>query len=406
MTEEKQPLRIVSLEAENVMRLKAVHIEPTSNVVILEGRNRQGKTSIMTTISAVLGGEKLCPKRPIRDGEKEAQGRINLGEFTVERKWTGPGKSHLKVTHNDGDYPIGSPQAFLNRLLGQLAFDPMEFCRMDAKGRREMLRKVAGIDTTELDARRKTAYEKRRDNNRDLDRVKKELIGLKDVPEAVKTVRPIEEVQAEYDERKAWNDAIPTDRQIADAADEYDEARSALAEAEEKLNALRIAAKQKPKDMTKISAELDAAREAGGAAFKIEQKRKKTRERNRLAKLSKEQDDLIAEIDAEKQRMLEDTSMPIPGIVVGEEDVEYNGVPFSQASGAEQTRVAMAIGMAENPRLRVILINDGSLCDAETMKEIEKIATDNGYQVWIERVADGPRKTRGSVYYIEDGEVR
>jgi len=265
---------------------------------------------------------------------------------------------------------------------------------------------VAGIDTTELDARRKTAYEKRRDNNRDLDRVKKELIGLKDVPEAVKTVRPIEEVQAEYDERKAWNDAIPTDRQIADAADEYDEARSALAEAEEKLNALRIAAKQKPKDMTKISAELDAAREAGGAAFKIEQKRKKTRERNRLAKLSKEQDDLIAEIDAEKQRMLEDTSMPIPGIVVGEEDVEYNGVPFSQASGAEQTRVAMAIGMAENPRLRVILINDGSLCDAETMEEIEKIATDNGYQVWIERVADGPRKTRGSVYYIEDGEVR
>ena len=98
--------------------------------------------------------------------------------------------------------------------------------------------------------------------------------------------------------------------------------------------------------------------------------------------------------------------MPIRGLAPGEDDVEFEGVPFEQISKAQQTRVAMAIGMAQNPAIKVIMINDGSLCDSETMQEIQEIAELHDYQVWIERVSDKKRRgEKGSVFYIEDGEV-
>jgi len=37
---------------------------------------------------------------------------------------------------------------------------------------------------------------------------------------------------------------------------------------------------------------------------------------------------------------------------------------------SEKLRVSMAIGMAQNPRIRVILIENGSLCDKDSMNGI------------------------------------
>lgn len=404
-------LHIVELTAENLMRLKAVEIRPAGPVVRIEGKNCNGKTSVMTAIVTALGRKELCPSRPIRDGEKSARVAVNLGDFVVERNWTSNDKSYLKITHKEG-HPIGSPRAFLDKLLGSLSFDPMAFVQMGGtnegkKKRAEVLRQVAGLDFTAEKIARESAYTERRDVNRDLDTAKKERRALGDVPE-IKKVRPIEEVQAEYDETKAWNDAIPTQEQINDAAEEFAEAQAALAEAEKKLEALQGAAKRKPKDMTKISAELNAAREAGETAFKIERARKLD---SKVRKLDHKSKDLTAQIemaDANVAEKIRNAKWPIDGLSVGEDDeVLYDGVPFEQASRAQQTRVAMAIGMAQNPRIRVILINDGSLCDKSTMAEIERIAAENRYQVWVERVAE--RKSsgeKGSVFYVEDGSVR
>ena len=71
-----------------------------------------------------------------------------------------------------------------------------------------------------------------------------------------------------------------------------------------------------------------------------------------------------------------------------DEGVTYNGVPFSQASSAEQIRVSLAMAMALNPKLRVVRILDGSLLDADSMRQVAEMATAADYQVWVERVAD------------------
>ena len=85
----------------------------------------------------------------------------------------------------------------------------------------------------------------------------------------------------------------------------------------------------------------------------------------------------------------------------GDEGVTFNGLPIEQASSAEQTRVAVAIGLAANPELPVVLIRDGSLLDEDSLAAVAKQAAERGAQVWIERVGDGKECS----VIIEDGEV-
>src|SRR5216684_2951230 len=96
-------LKIVSLVAENFQRLRAVAIHPDgSPIVRLAGRNAQGKTSVLESIAATLGGERLCPAVPIRRGEDHAEVTVDLGDVIVTRRWTAGGGSALWVKSREG----------------------------------------------------------------------------------------------------------------------------------------------------------------------------------------------------------------------------------------------------------------------------------------------------------------
>ncbi len=59
-----ESIKINKLEIENVKRVKAVKMEPTTNgLTIIGGNNNQGKTSILDAIAWALGGEKHRPSR-------------------------------------------------------------------------------------------------------------------------------------------------------------------------------------------------------------------------------------------------------------------------------------------------------------------------------------------------------
>ena len=103
----------------------------------------------------------------------------------------------------------------------------------------------------------------------------------------------------------------------------------------------------------------------------------------------------------ERAEALARAEMPVEGISIGDGEVLYKGLPFAQASAAEQIRVSMALGMASNPRLRVLRIVDGSLLDDDSLAMIGEEAGKQGFQVWIERV-----DTSGKVgVLMEDGEA-
>ena len=87
---------------------------------------------------------------------------------------------------------------------------------------------------------------------------------------------------------------------------------------------------------------------------------------------------------------------------IGDKDLLVGGVPFSSLSQAQQITAAVQIAMAGMPKIKVILIRDGSLLDKSSMAQVAALAKGKDYQVWIERVTEGP--SPGGILIV-DGEV-
>ena len=138
-------MRIVELRANNFKRLKAVRIKPCGNLVRIEGRNAQGKSSVLDAIEAALGGARHSPEVPIRNGTNKATIIADLGELIVERTFTTKGGPALEVRTKDG-VPQKSPQAILDKLLGDLGFDPEGFVRLKPADQLLELKRLVGLD--------------------------------------------------------------------------------------------------------------------------------------------------------------------------------------------------------------------------------------------------------------------
>ena len=106
-------------------------------------------------------------------------------------------------------------------------------------------------------------------------------------------------------------------------------------------------------------------------------------------------------IDQAKAGMLATAQFPIEGLSFDEDGVTLNGIPFDQASSAEQLRTSVAMGLAMNPTIRVLLVRDASLLDEDGLRIITELAEENDAQVWLERVGAGPECS----VVIEDGHV-
>lgn len=100
--------------------------------------------------------------------------------------------------------------------------------------------------------------------------------------------------------------------------------------------------------------------------------------------------------------LIESADLPVRGLSLAADRVMLRGVPFEQASDAEQLRASMAIGMASNPKLRVMRIRNGNDFDEDALKVIADVAHADGFQIWMERVvADGPE-----AIIMENGQVK
>jgi hypothetical protein len=112
-------------------------------------------------------------------------------------------------------------------------------------------------------------------------------------------------------------------------------------------------------------------------------------------------DELIA-IGALKSKQIAEANFPVPGVTFGDDGILVNGIPFAQASSAEQLRIAVAMGLSANPKLRIILIRDGSLLDETSMTAVAEMAEKYDACVWMERVGEGKEVT----VVIENGRVK
>lgn len=404
---------IVSLEAENFKRIKAIRITPRGDVIRLVGANGAGKSSVLDAIAAALGGGRAIPEMPVRKGATKAHVVVELDDLIVERHFGGKSGSTLIVKTKDGA-PVRSPQALLDSLLGDLTFDPLAFSRMEPKQQAETLRKLVGIDHAKLDAARRMVYDERTIVGRERDRLKARIgpeLPEQDLPETpvdvsalTSEVAGLVESRSVLARHKDRLDAAVAHR--AELGRRLEELTRLIAQADHEVAKLR--AVPVTTDEATLNGEIDRINRSITLAAETNQRIQKRNESRRIAAeastAEQKYDELTRKlevIDRRKTELIASAKMPVDGLGFDEEGVTLNGVPFSQASTAEQLRTSVAIGLAQSPKLRVMLVRDASLLDDRSMALLEAAAAQHGAQLWVERVSDAS----GSKIVIEDGEV-
>ncbi len=406
-------------------RLKAVSITPDGNIVEITGRNGQGKSSVLDAIWWALAGTSHIQAVPIRKGENEARIRLDLGEIKVTRTFKrqddGTFPTKILVESAEGArYP--SPQRMLDSLLGALSFDPLGFTRMDGKDQLEALKRfVPGVDFDAIDKANKADFAKRTEVNREVRTLRSQAAGIS-VPENAPSERIddaalVEELERAgehntlVERRRASREAFvaETERMEARGADLraqaqalYDQAAEAEALAAGKRRQL-AEAEQLPEPIDTLDLRQRIA-DAGRVNALVAQRE----QRDRIEAQSKDVETQAAALTkaiedrtAQRREAIAKAEMPVPGIGFGEDEILLDGIPFDQASSAEQLRTSVAIAIAMNPKLRVIRVQDGSLLDEDAMRILAEMAAAADYQVWIEVVQSG----RSAAIVIEDGAV-
>jgi DNA repair exonuclease SbcCD ATPase subunit len=415
-------MKIIELRSENFKRLTAVTVRPDGSLVQITGKNGAGKSSLLDSIYVALAGKSAAPKQPIRKGQKKATIRLDLGELIVTREFRaekdGDGyTTSLTVESKDGAQ-FRSPQTMLDALLGSLSFDPLLFARAPAKEQVDMLKAlVPGFDFDEADRLNAADYEKRRDVNRRVKELRAQAEGIdapEDAGEPIDETALVDELEkagehnADIETRKANRARLERDAaelvkeadaheaHAADLRARAEKAEGAAKEARDEAVSIRTKlaraeALPEPVDTSEIRAKIASAREHNEHCKTAEHRRGLEAAAERLEEESETLSAIMGERNAEKALAIQKAKLPVPGLAFGSGEVTLAGVPFEQGSDAEQLRASCAIAAALNPKLRVIRIRDGSLLDTDGLALVAKMADEQDFQVWVEKVSDDAR---------------
>jgi DNA repair exonuclease SbcCD ATPase subunit len=409
-------MKIINLKAENVKRLQAVEITPEGNMIAIGGKNEAGKTSVLDSIAYALSGKNSFDKIPIRKGEQKAEIICELDDIIVKRVITEKG-TQLHVMNRDGaKYP--SPQKMLDELTSNLTYDPLEFSRMKDRDQLETLKELVGVDFEQEDKIRDSLYEQRTHTNRTIKDMKGQLSGIEYDDSLHDELISVDELMQELEQKESVNRENESERiKLSDLKSEHNIAielieslESELKEANKNFKSIEKTLKKQAEIVESIKDEdVEATRENIRNAEDVNDSIRKNHKykeleqeiKNKESYSSKLSDD-IKSIDSEKEEIMAKAKFPIKGLGFNSAGVTYNDIPFSQLSGAQKLRVSLAMGMAMNPKLKVLLIRDGSLLDESNLKIISKMAEKNESQVWIERVGEG----KECQIIIEDGMIK
>ena len=409
-------VKINKLEIENVKRVKAVTIEPTSNgLTILGGNNNQGKTSVLDAIAWALGGNKYKPSKPARDGSMNPPTlRLELSNgLIVERK----GKnSDLKVTDPSGQK---AGQQLLDSFVEELALNLPKFIESSSKDKANTLLQIIGVGEKlwELDRKEEQLYNERRTIGQIADQKKKYAAEQPQYPEAPNELVSIADLIHEQQEilarngenaRKRQNrENIVNEMHLSEAR--LKQLKEQLAQEEaihDKLMGDYIEANKSIEDLVDESTE-----EIENSIENIEEINRKVR-----ANLDKEKaeedakqyssqyDQLtkqIQDVRDERTSLLDSADLPLPGLSVEDGELVFEGQKWDNMSGSQQLRVSTAIVRKLKPECGFVLLDKLEQMDIPTLTEFGKWLESEGLQAIATRVSSGEE----CQIIIEDGYV-
>jgi len=430
--EEQTKHRIIQLTAENIKKLKAVSLSIKDGLTVIAGRNGQGKTSLLDALMFLMMGKRHPDLKLLREGELKGFVEAETDDLIFKRTITAGGGGTLTIKPKEGTGPYNGPQGFLDEITGRGCFDPLAFMRLPSKAQAIQLRELVGLDFTEIDDTIAAVYDERTEINRSGKALSAEVEGMEYDASATKKQdpAPVREELKSMDYKRA---GAAESRRTLDHAEsklehglvERKERETLVANLTERLVQAKDAFEQAVKETDKLATEieqakvnvaeiekavpdqsellekLDAIQLHNANVTQTERRNDLAERRDELRRKSQTLTSKIEKMERSKAEALKEANFPIDGLAFTGEGVTYQGMPLSQASGAEQIRVAVAVSAAMNPALPVMIVKDGSLLDADSMKLIAELAEERGLQIIMERIE---RDDFVSIV-IEDGEI-
>lgn len=390
-------IKINKLEIENVKRVKAVSLEPTQNgLTVIGGRNGQGKTSILDSIAWALGGNKYKPSQPHREGSVLPPNlQISLSNG-LEIKRDGK-NSDLKVIDPSGQK---AGQKLLDSFVEEFALNLPKFMESSNADKARTLLQIIGVGDklAEFEKKEQELYNERLVIGRVADQKKKfaaEMTYFQEAPkELISVSELIQEQQAilaknaENERLRGQRDSlkqhqIQLDSEIARLIEEKAKVDQQLEIAEKDALDLHDESTEQLEYSISNTEEINRKVRANFDKDKAEQD----------AQVEKEKyDNLSAQIDRirlDKNQLLEDADLPLPGLSVAEGELLYKGQRWDNMSGAEQLKVSTAIVRKLNPECGFILIDKLEQMDLDTLKEFGQWLEQEQLQAIATRVSTG-----------------
>lgn len=433
-------LRVSRLSVLNFRRIVALNIEPGQrSLVILRGQNEAGKTSAINSLIAALAGKKEAPEVPVHTGAEDAQIEVTLADALADRyrvrRTFKNNRTYLTVFQLGGEFKskVTPPQTALDSLISDLSFDPLAFANAkDSKEQVRLLLKAIGKEE-EYNSRlneRNVVFDRRREVNNDVATAQVALPTYADVPEESLTPRSEDEVVSKIEAANSHNKEIDELEHSLRHKKEYADGRNhALRESHEELERLQEQIETQRQQIATANNEItnaEAAILAKGGRKNIDdispllkeirdhnelcsQQVKRNDVKNRLNQsttISAELTTKIADIDKQIVGLLTDSDLgeAVKGLSIVDGVLHHNGVPFTQASGMRRLELSCMVGMAGNPKLRVITIDEADQLDDEAVNRLLELAKKHDYSVWMTSIRI-PGKTDDDKYFVdlEDG---
>ena len=432
-------MTIVGMQVDSYQRLNAVRISPPAvGLVPVCGPNAVGKSSLIGFIAEALGLERSA--LPIKEGEHGSGGVIDLGDIQIrcDFKRDSGGKAVRKVVVESTERGrLKRPSEVLASLRGRFA-DPIAFRDMKPADQVRVVLGITGLDNelARLEGIAEGHYERRRDLGRDAERAANaaealavevaQLPPVSDVPLA-----PLEELTAALEAARLQNE------QRAEAEADMARFEATGQTAAEGVAKMKADVERLQERIAKEEDWIVTARERWTAANVIRaatpavdtaptleainthQAASDVAARRSVAEEAAQTSLAAAELHGEAEAALTATreevavllgnaKFPVEGMAyeASQKVLLLNGIPFGQASQAEQLKAAAAVAMAGDPPIKVIFAREGSLLDADSQRVLAEAAEAAGFQLWLEIVADTPEGSGfGAGVWIEDGEA-
>lgn len=446
-------MRAKRIHIKNILGIEELEIEP-GKVTVVSGGNGVGKTSVIEALRATLGGGNDATL--LRNGSEQGEVVLELDDGMEIRKTVTENGSDLQLRHPTFG-KVSKPQTVLNQLHDALSLNPVEFLTakdpakllleavpmaLDVDALKEAVEPI-GMEVGELDPDahalevigmvRKTVYDKRRDANAVVRRLKETLEELRgSVAEGLPAVGDLQDVIATsadlIEEARAARDASRATLRVRGDGERRsaDEKRDAaintaraerdriVAEANEAFEeVVRLARDEHLGALKEIQAAVEEASEAIAADF-VEQSEQAAKKKaaaeaqleaaranaNTLQMIAYREDEIAkAETEAAAlNQAMQDlgaigasaaSSIPIAGVIVQEGGIEVGGVPWVRVNAAERVRVAVEVAKLRAGDLRLILVDGLEQLDPEHFRAMTEALATSDCDAIVTRVTEG-----------------